>query len=82
MLKSMTGNPPSIQLWVATLLFSANVLHAKPQPEIAAGTEGDDIYLHGERFQMDGTVTRVIEAIGDAGMMADIIRLRKFSKCK
>ena len=27
-----------------------NVLHAEPQPEIAAGTEGDDIYLLGEHF--------------------------------
>ena len=59
-----------------------NVLHAEPHPEIAAGTEGDDIYLLGERFQMDGAVTRAIEAIGDAGVMADIIRLRKFSEHK
>ena len=59
-----------------------NVLHAEPRPEIAARTEGDDVYLLGERFQMDGAVTRAIEAIGDAGVMADIIRLRKFSKHK
>ena len=31
---------------------------------------------------MDGAVTRAIEAIGDAGVMADIIRLRKFSEHK
>ena len=57
-----------------------NVLHAEPRPDIAAGTEGDDLYLLGEYFQMDGAVTRAIEAIGDAGVMADIIRLRKFSE--
>ena len=59
-----------------------NVLHTKPRPDIAAGTEGDDIYLLGECFQMDGAVTRAIEAIGDAGIMDDIIRLRKFSERK
>ena len=59
-----------------------NVLHAKPHPEITTGTEGDDIYLLGERIQMDGAVTRAIKAIGDTGVMADIIRLRKFSKHK
>ena len=59
-----------------------NVLHAEPRPKIAAGTEGDDIYLLGERFQMDRAVTRAIEAIGDAGVMADILRLRKFSEHK
>ena len=59
-----------------------NVLHAKPRPEITTGTEGNDVYLLGERFQMDGAVTRVVEAIGDVGVMADIIRLRKFSKHK
>ena len=59
-----------------------NVLHAEPRPDIAAGTEGDDVYLLGERFQMDGAVTRAIEAIGDAGVTADIIRLRKFSEQK
>ena len=59
-----------------------NVLHAEPHPEIAAGTKGDDVYLLGERFQMDGAVTRAIEAIGNAGVMVDIIRLRKFSEHK
>ena len=59
-----------------------NVLHAEPRPKIAAGTEGDDVYLLRERFQMDGAVTRAIEAIGDAGVIADIIRLRKFSEHK
>ena len=59
-----------------------NVLHAEPGPEIAAGMEGDDVYLLDERFQMDGAVTRVVEAIGDAGVMADIIRLRRFSEHK
>ena len=59
-----------------------NVLHAEPRPEIAAGTEGDDVYLLGERFQMDGAVTRAIEAIGDAGITANIIRLRRFSERK
>ena len=59
-----------------------NVLHAEPRPEIAAGTEGDDVYLLGEHFQMDGAVTQAIEVISDAGVMADIIRLRKFSEQK
>ena len=31
---------------------------------------------------MDGAVTWAIKAIGDAGVMADIIRLRKFSEHK
>ena len=39
-----------------------NVLHAEPRPEIATGTEGDDVYLLRERFQMDGAVTRAVEA--------------------
>ena len=51
-----------------------NVLHAKPCPKIATGTEGDNVYLLGECFQMDRAVTRAIKAIGDAGVMADIIR--------
>ena len=59
-----------------------NVLHAEPCPEIAAGTEGDDVYLLGERFQMDRAVTQAIEAIGDVGVMVNIIRLRKFSEHK
>ena len=59
-----------------------NVLHAKPHPKIAAGTEGNNVYLLGEHFQMDGAVTRAIEVIGDVGVMADIIRLRKFSEHK
>ena len=59
-----------------------NVLHTEPRPEIAAGTEGDDVYLLGEHFQMDGVVTRAIKAIGDAGVMANIIRLRRFSEHK
>ena len=69
---TMRGNAPVF----------CNVLHAKPHPKIATGTEGDDVYLLGEHFQMDGAVTRAIEAIGDAGVMVDIIRLRKFSKHK
>ena len=44
-----------------------NVLHAEPQPEIPPGDGGDDLYLLGERFQMDYVVTRAIEAIGDTG---------------
>ena len=69
---TMGGNAPA----------SCNVLHTEPRPEIVAGTEGDDIYLLGERFQMDRAVTRAIEAIGDTGVMADILRLRKFSEHK
>ena len=69
---TMGGNTP----------IFCNVLHAKPQPNIVAGTEGDDVYLLGERFQMDGAVTRAIEAIGDTGVMADVICLRKFSEQK
>ena len=59
-----------------------NVLYAEPRPEIAAGTERDNVYLLGERFQMDSMVTRAIEAMGDMGIMADIIRLRRFSEWK
>ena len=59
-----------------------NVLHAEPQPNIAAETEGDDVYLLGERFQLDRAITRAIEVISDARIMANIIRLRKFSKRK
>ena len=59
-----------------------NVLHAEPRPEIPPGDGGDDLYLLGERFQMDYVVTRAIEAIGDAGVAADINRLRRFSERK
>ena len=59
-----------------------NVLHAEPRPEIPAGDGGDDLYLLGERFQMDYVITRAIEAIGDAGVAADIYRLRRFSERK
>ena len=59
-----------------------NVLHAEPRPEIPPGDGGDDLYLLGERFQMDYVVTRAIEAIGDAGLVADIHRLRCFSERK
>ena len=59
-----------------------NVLHTEPRPEIPLGDGGDDLYLLGECFQMDYVVTRAIEAIGDAGVVADIYRLRHFSKRK
>ena len=59
-----------------------NVLHTEPQPEIPPGDGGDDLYLLGERFQMDYVVTQAIEAIGDAGVAADIHRLCCFSKRK
>ena len=59
-----------------------NVLHAEPRPEIPPGDGGDDLYLLGERFQMDYVVTRAIEAIGDAGVAADIHRLHRFSERK
>ena len=69
---TMEGNAP----------IFCNVLYAEPWPKIAAGTKGNDVYLLGEHFQMDGAVTRVIKAIGNAGVMANIIRLRKFSERK
>ena len=56
-----------------------NVLHAKPRPEIPPGDGGDNLYLLGERFQMDYVVTW---AIGDAGVAADVHRLRRFSERK
>ena len=59
-----------------------NVLHAEPRPEIPLGDGGDDLYLLGERFQMDYVVTQAIEAIGDTGVTADIYRLRRFSERK
>ena len=59
-----------------------NVLHVEPRPKIPPGDGGDDLYLLGERFQMDYVVTRAIEAIGDAGVAADIYRLRRFSERK
>ena len=59
-----------------------NVLHAEPWPEIPSGDGGDDLYLLGERFQMDYVVTRAIEAVGDAGVAADVYRLRHFSERK
>ena len=34
-----------------------NVLHAEPRPKIPPGDGGDDLYLLGERFQMDYMVT-------------------------
>ena len=59
-----------------------NVLHMEPRPEIPPGDRGDDLYLLGECFQMDYVVTRAIEAIGDAGIAADIHRLCHFSEKK
>ena len=59
-----------------------NVLHAEPQLEIPPGDGGDDLYLLRERFQMNYVVTHAIEAIGDAGVAADIHRLRRFSERK
>ena len=59
-----------------------NVLHVEPRPGIPPGDGGDDLYLLGERFQMDYVVMRAIEAIGDAGVAADIYRLRRFSDRK
>ena len=59
-----------------------NVLHAEPRPEIPPSDGGDNVYLLGERFQMDYVVMRAIEAIGDAGVAADIHRLRRFSEKK
>ena len=59
-----------------------NVLHAEPRPEIPPGDGSDDLYLLGEHFQMDYVVTRAIEAIGDAGVAADIHRLCCFSERK
>ena len=59
-----------------------NMLHAEPRPEIPPGDGGDNLYLLGERFQMDYVVTWAIEAIGDAGVAADIYRLCRFSERK
>ena len=59
-----------------------NVLHAKPRPEIPPGDGGDDLYLLEECFQMDHVVTWAIEAIGDAGVVADVYRLCCFSERK
>ena len=59
-----------------------NILHAEPRPEIPSGDGGDDLYLLGECFQLDYVVTRAIEAIEDAGVAADIYRLRRFSERK
>ena len=59
-----------------------NVLHAEPRPEIPPGDGGDELYLLGERFQMDYIVTQAIEAVGDAEVAADIYRLCRFSERK
>ena len=59
-----------------------NVLHAEPRPKIPPGDGGDDLYLLGERFQMNYIITWAIEAIGDAGVAANIHRLRHFSEKK
>ena len=59
-----------------------NVLHVEPRPEIPPGDGGDDLYLLGEQFQMDYVITQAIEAIGDAGVTADVYRLRCFSERK
>ena len=69
---TMGGNAP----------IYCNVLHAEPRPEIPPGDGGDDLYLLGERFQMDYVVTRAIEAIGDTGVATDIHRLHRFSERK
>ena len=76
------GEPTVYSTMGGTTPIYCNVLHAEPRPEIPAGDGGDDLYLLGERFQMDYVVTRAIEAIGDAGVAADIYRLCRFSERK
>ena len=73
---------PTIYLTMGGAAIYCNVLHAEPRPEIPPGDGGDDLYLLGEHFQMNYVVTRAIEAIGDAGVTADIYRLRRCSKKK
>ena len=80
--KKHDGEPTVYSTMGGNAPVFCNVLHAEPRPEIATGTEGDDVYLLGERFQMDRAVTQAIEAIGDAGVMVDILWLRKFSEHK
>ena len=83
-IKKHDGEPTIYSTMGGNNPIFCNVLHADPQLDIATGTKGDNVYLLGECFQMDSAITRAIEAIGDAGVTADIIRLRKFSerKCK
>ena len=81
-IKKHDGEPTVYSTMGGNAPVFCNVLHAEPRPEIATGTEGDDVYLLKEHFQMDKAVTHAIKAMGDAGVMTDIIRLRKFSKHK
>ena len=74
---------PTIYLTMGRgVLIYCNVLHTEPRPEIPPGNGGDDLYLLEKCFQMNYVVTQVIEAIGDAGVMADIYRLRQYSEKK
>ena len=59
-----------------------NVLHTKLWPEIPLEDDGDDLYLLGECFQMDYVMTQAIEAIEDAGVMANIYRLHHYGERK
>ena len=76
------GEPTVYSTMGGSTPIYCNVLHTEPRPEIPPGDGGDDLYLLGERFQMDYVVTRAIEAIGDAKVAADIYRLRRFSERK
>ena len=76
------GEPTVYSTMRGNALIFYNVLHMELRPDIATGMEEDDIYLLREHFQMDSAVTRAIEAIGDAGITVNIIRLRCFSKRK
>ena len=60
----------------------APIMLPEPHPEIPPGDGEDDLYLLGERFQMDYVITRAMEAIGDTGVTANIYRLHCFSERK
>ena len=48
--KKHDGEPTVYSTMCGNTLVFCNVLHAEPRPEIAAGTEGNDVYLLKECF--------------------------------
>ena len=76
------GEPTTYSTMGGGAPIYCNILHTKPQPEIAPGDNSNNLYLLGEHFQMDYVVPRAIEAIGDVGVATDIYQLLRYSEQK
>lgn len=53
-------------------------LVAEPDPTEAMDMGYDDLFLLKERFRLDPNVNRALEAVGDRGVAANVLRLQQF----